>query len=203
MKKGIIIIITILILMCFSIVYLIKSDTKENKQLLTEKITDKIEESTTINETSNKTSKIISETKKVENETTTTTTSKVVQKNNDAVTTSKIKPSSLKTTTVTTTTKNKTTVTTSIPTTTTSKQVKKKIEVWEALGISEDDYKNKPALQGEKVDFKSFEECFKYGYSYEPYMNGEETFNCSEVKSLSGNFLGIMFSTEKNIKDKS
>lgn len=79
----------------------------------------------------------------------------------------------------------------------------KKVQIWEALGMSEEDYKYKPAFAGDRVDFKNYEECFNYGYAYEPYLNGEETFNCREVISLSGNFLGIMFKTEKNIKDKS
>ena len=83
------------------------------------------------------------------------------------------------------------------------KTTSKKVQIWEALGMSEEDYKYKPAFAGDRVDFKNYEECFNHGYAYEPYLNGEETFNCSEVISLSGNFLGIMFKTEKNIKDKS
>ncbi len=132
-----------------------------------------IKTTTTINTTINK------NTNTINNQTTITTKNKIIKETSTTTTTAK-----------TTTTKQTTTAT-------------KKISIWESLGISEDDYNNKPAFSGDRVDFKSYEECFKYGYSYEPYINGEETFNCSEVISLSGKFLGIMFKTEKNIKNRS
>lgn len=115
-------------------------------------------------------------------------------------TTKKAEPiTTQKVTTTSSIKKNEESITTQKPENITTK----KVQIWEALGMSEEDYKYKPAFAGDRVDFKNYEECFNHGYSYEPYLNGEETFNCSEVISLSGNFLGIMFKTEKNIKDKS
>lgn len=68
---------------------------------------------------------------------------------------------------------------------------------WTALGITEDQYYNKPMYNWESVDFNSMSECLSYGDNYEPYLNGEELYNCREVKSFSGKFLGVMFDTEK------
>lgn len=72
-----------------------------------------------------------------------------------------------------------------------------KIPVWEELGISEDEYYNKPIMKWQRVDFASMEECLEYGKNYEPYLNGKELFNCRKVVSYSGNYLGVMFDTEK------
>ena len=69
---------------------------------------------------------------------------------------------------------------------------------WEALGMTEDQYYNKPMYSWEHVDdFNSMEDCLKHGDEYEPYKNGEELYNCRYVVSASGRILGIMFSTEK------
>ena len=78
--------------------------------------------------------------------------------------------------------------------------------IWDELGISEYDYYNSPMSSWQTVNFKvsdygSLEEaeseCKKAGLEYEPYINGEESFNCDLVTSYSGNYLGYMFYTKK------
>ena len=69
--------------------------------------------------------------------------------------------------------------------------------MWEELGISEYDYYNKPMYSWEKIDFKSMNECLEYGDNYKPYLDGEVLYNCHDVLSTSGKFLGVMFDTEK------
>lgn len=73
----------------------------------------------------------------------------------------------------------------------------KKLTIWEELGISEYDYYNKPMYSWEKIDFKSMNECLEYGDNYKPYLDGEVLYNCHDVLSTSGKFLGVMFDTEK------
>ena len=68
---------------------------------------------------------------------------------------------------------------------------------WEAWGMTEYEYYNEPMYSWERVDFKTMNECLNYGDNYEPYLNGEVLYNCREVTSASGNFLGVMFDTEK------
>ena len=68
---------------------------------------------------------------------------------------------------------------------------------WDILGITEDQYYNKPLYSWEHVDFSTYEECANYGESYKPYLNGEELYHCSTVSSASGKNLGWMFHTEK------
>ena len=68
---------------------------------------------------------------------------------------------------------------------------------WDILGITEDQYYNKPLYSWERVDFSTYEECANYGESYKPYLNGEELYHCSTVSSASGKNLGWMFHTEK------
>ena len=68
---------------------------------------------------------------------------------------------------------------------------------WDAFGMSEYDYYNKPMYSWERVDFSSMNECINYGENYEPYKNGIELYNCRYVTSASGNTLGVMFDTEK------
>lgn len=68
---------------------------------------------------------------------------------------------------------------------------------WDILGITEDQYYNKPLYSWERVDFSTYEECANYGESYKPYLNGEELYHCSTVSSASGKNLGWMFYTEK------
>lgn len=72
-----------------------------------------------------------------------------------------------------------------------------KINPWDTLGITEEQYYNKPMYSWERIDFTSMNECLTYGDNYQPYINGEVLYNCREVSSFSGNFLGVMFDTEK------
>jgi len=72
-----------------------------------------------------------------------------------------------------------------------------KQEIWEALGMTKDQYYNEPLFSWERVDFKTMAECLNYGDNYEPYLNGEVLYNCRDVVSASGNYLGVMFETEK------
>lgn len=88
-------------------------------------------------------------------------------------------------------------------TTAITKKVNKKLDIWEKIGISKEDYYFKPAHSWERVDFQTYEQCLEFGYSYQGYLDGEESFNCREITSLSGNFLGVMFETEINTKDRS
>jgi len=67
--------------------------------------------------------------------------------------------------------------------------------VTETPSINTDDIT--PMYSWERVDFKMESECLAYGDSYEPYLNGEVTFNCRIVNSKSGKLLGYMFDTEK------
>lgn len=73
----------------------------------------------------------------------------------------------------------------------------KKQEIWEQYGVSEYHYYYEPMYDWERVDFKTESECLTFGDNYEPYINGEVTFNCRDVRSMSGNLLGYMFDPEK------
>ena len=73
----------------------------------------------------------------------------------------------------------------------------KKQEIWESLGMTKDQYYNQPMYSWERVDFKSREECVTHGDKYEPYVNGEVLYNCRDVTSPSGKYLGAMFDLEK------
>lgn len=73
----------------------------------------------------------------------------------------------------------------------------KKQEIWESLGMTKDQYYNQPMYIWERVDFKSRAECVAHGDSYEPYLNGEVLYNCRDVTSPSGKYLGTMFDVEK------
>lgn len=86
----------------------------------------------------------------------------------------------------------------------TPKQVDR--HIWDELGISEYDYYNSPMPSWMTVDFSvntygsmdaAKTACVNKGFSYEPYLNGEESFNCEIVTSYSGNNLGYMFYTRK------
>lgn len=72
-----------------------------------------------------------------------------------------------------------------------------KQEIWESLGMTKDQYYNQPMYSWERVDFKSREECVTHGDNYEPYVNGEVLYNCRDVTSPSGKYLGAMFDVEK------
>lgn len=82
-----------------------------------------------------------------------------------------------------------------------SKQLEPIIEleegIWNELGITKDQYYNKPMYSWEKVDFKTMNECLEYGNNYKPYLDGEVLYNCRDVLSASGNYLGVMFDIEK------
>lgn len=76
---------------------------------------------------------------------------------------------------------------------------------WERLGVSEYDYYNKPIFSWERVDFSvseygsleaAYEACLNYGDNYEPYLNGQVLYRCGDVATLSGDYIGVMFSTE-------
>lgn len=71
----------------------------------------------------------------------------------------------------------------------------KEINVWEELGMSEDEYYNKPMWKWAKIDFSieeygSEDACFNACIKY-----GESTgmgFSCSTINSPSGRYLGEM-----------
>lgn len=85
-------------------------------------------------------------------------------------------------------------------------QEQPKKEIWEQLGMTKDQYFNKPMYGWEHVDFsveqygdesKAKQACLNHGDNYQPYLNGEVSYNCSTVTSASGKYLGEMFYTEK------
>lgn len=64
---------------------------------------------------------------------------------------------------------------------------------WEKLGLTEDEYYNKPIMKWQKVTHSSMEECKNAGNK--SIENDEyESFWCYEVYSPSGKFLGTMLS---------
>ena len=72
---------------------------------------------------------------------------------------------------------------------------KKEITAWEELGMTEDEYFNKPAWSWARVDFSvekygseeaCFNACIKYG------EESEIGFSCSTINSASGRYLGEM-----------
>lgn len=77
----------------------------------------------------------------------------------------------------------------------TKQEEKKELNVWEELGMTEDEYYNKPAWKWAKVDFAiekygSEDACFNACVKY-----GESTgmgFSCSTINSASGRYLGEM-----------
>lgn len=77
----------------------------------------------------------------------------------------------------------------------TKQEEKKELNVWEELGMTEDEYYNKPAWKWAKVDFAiekygsedaCFNACVKYGESI------GMGFSCSTINSASGRYLGEM-----------
>lgn len=85
-------------------------------------------------------------------------------------------------------------------------QEQPKKEIWEQLGMTKEQYFNQPMYNWEHVDFaveqfgdesKAKQACLNYGDNYQPYLNGEVSYNCSTVTSASGKYLGEMFYTEK------
>lgn len=196
MKKKIFIFLTIIVIIGATILiaFCLKDDKKEltdnkvkiNEEIKIDKSNDKKEE-----EVVNEKPAEEEPTKKVESNKNTT------QSNNQKTTT-------------TTSSNNKTeqsnsSATTNSNTTTTTEQPKQK-PIWEQLGMTEDQYYNKPMYNWEHVDFSvekygsekaATDACLKYGDNYEPYLNGEVSYNCSTVTSASGKYLGEMFYTEK------
>lgn len=72
---------------------------------------------------------------------------------------------------------------------------KEEITAWEELGMTEDEYYNKPAWSWARVDFPvekygseeaCFNACIKYG------EESEMGFSCSTINSASGRYLGEM-----------
>lgn len=72
---------------------------------------------------------------------------------------------------------------------------KEEITAWEELGMTEDEYYNKPAWSWARVDFPvekygseeaCFNACIKYG------EESEMEFSCSTINSASGRYLGEM-----------
>lgn len=54
---------------------------------------------------------------------------------------------------------------------------------WEKLGLTEDQYKNKPIYAWEEVEYSTREECAAYGDTHPPYSTGEGSYDCNEVSS--------------------
>lgn len=191
MKKRFIIISTILVVIILGVALtflLLNVDKSKKKDLSNNKTSiTKIEDNFKENETTT----ITTEKLETSSESTTINSTTTTKKNN-------IKNSTTKN-------ENKTTNKEVIEQTqenTTSKNDKP----WDKFGVTEDDYYNKPAYKWEKVDFsiekygtesKTRKACLAYGDNYEPYLNGEVSFNCDSVFSLSGKYLGEMFHTEK------
>lgn len=66
---------------------------------------------------------------------------------------------------------------------------------WEELGLSEDEYYNKPIMKWQKVTHASMDACKKEGQStIDDENNDYSNFWCYEVYSPSGRFLGAMLS---------
>lgn len=72
-------------------------------------------------------------------------------------------------------------------------KVIKEEKVWDSLGISEYDYYHKPMWTWARIDYKSHEECINAGESL-----GYEiiSFNCININSYSGNYLGDMLNVK-------
>lgn len=75
--------------------------------------------------------------------------------------------------------------------------IPKEQEIWEKLGMTKEQYYNKPMYSWERIDYASMESCLNYGDNYEPYLEGKELYNCRDVLSPSGKWLGVMFETIK------
>ena len=203
MKK--IVIVLLILIICISsisiIVFMNRKDhinnehnSFENKQteIIKEDITNEnINENNEDNAFSNDNSNSV--TSEDNKESNLTSNSNVINKES-TTTTKKVKESVTPKVEQTTTTKTTTSTTT------------KKNNPWDAYGVTEDEYYNKPMYSWERVDF-SIERygseancrraCLEYGDNYEPYLNGEVAYHCSTVNSRSGRYLGEYFSTER------
>ena len=75
------------------------------------------------------------------------------------------------------------------------KEEVKKIQPWEELGLSEDEYYNKPIMSWQKVTHANMDACKKEGQeTVDDESNDFIGFWCYEVYSPSGKFLGAMLS---------
>lgn len=75
------------------------------------------------------------------------------------------------------------------------KEEVKKIQPWEELGLSEDEYYNKPIMSWQKVTHPNMDACKKEGQeTVDDENNDFISFWCYEVYSPSGKFLGAMLS---------
>ena len=76
-----------------------------------------------------------------------------------------------------------------------TKEEVKKIQPWEELGLSEDEYYNKPIMSWQKVTHANMDACKKEGQeTVDDESNDFINFWCYEVYSPSEKFLGAMLS---------
>lgn len=79
----------------------------------------------------------------------------------------------------------------------------KKLEVWDELGITEYEYYHSPMVSWQKVTHTDFNSCYVAGEDATSFKVNEQTgewyqdytdYWCYEVKSYSGDLLGVMLS---------
>ena len=79
----------------------------------------------------------------------------------------------------------------------------KKLEVWDELGITEYEYYHSPMISWQKVTHTDFNSCYVAGEDATSFKVNEQTgeryqdytdYWCYEVKSYSGDLLGVMLS---------
>ncbi len=79
----------------------------------------------------------------------------------------------------------------------------KKLEVWDELGITEYEYYHSPMISWQKVTHTDFNSCYVAGEDATSFKVNEQTgewyqdytdYWCYEVKSYSGDFIGVMLS---------
>lgn len=94
--------------------------------------------------------------------------------------------------------KNETSTTVTPP-----KEESKKLEVWDELGITEYEYYHSPMISWQKVTHTDFNSCYVAGEDATSFKVNEQTgewyqdytdYWCYEVKSYSGDLLGVMLS---------
>lgn len=83
------------------------------------------------------------------------------------------------------------------------KEESKKLEVWDELGITEYEYYHSPMISWQKVTHTDFNSCYVAGEDATSFKVNEQTgewyqdytdYWCYEVKSYSGDLLGVMLS---------
>ena len=86
---------------------------------------------------------------------------------------------------------------------TSPKEEPKKFEVWDELGITEYEYYHSPMISWQKVTHTDFNSCYVAGEDATSFKVNEQTgewyqdytdYWCYEVKSYSGDLLGVMLS---------